>query len=100
MLVQQVAKRAARGVIRDVEAPLSERASRSESEPDSASLRKWRAASPPESGEARRRWRSNEHKQPSGLPGWLGTARADRSIEEPGRPGEARVMASTDGGKT
>jgi len=53
LLVQQVAKRAARGVIRDVEAPPSERVSRSESEPDSASLRKWRADSPPKSGEIR-----------------------------------------------
>jgi hypothetical protein len=24
------------------------------------------------------------------LPGWLGTARRDRSVEEPGRPGRAR----------
>src|SRR6266853_3221 len=28
-------------------------------------------------------------KQPSGLPGWLGTARRDRSVEDPGRPGRA-----------
>ena len=55
MLVQQVAKRAARGVIQRVEAPPSERVSRNVSEPDSASLRIWRVASPPESGEARRR---------------------------------------------
>ena len=25
-------------------------------------------------------------QQPSGLPGWLGTARVERLIEEPGRP--------------
>ena len=27
---------------------------------------------------------TGEH--PAGLPGWLGTARGDRSVEEPGRP--------------
>ena len=26
-------------------------------------------------------------KHPPDLPGWLGTARRDRSVEEPGRPG-------------
>ena len=26
---------------------------------------------------------------PSGLPGWLGTARRERLVEEPGRPGRA-----------
>ncbi len=57
MLVEHVAKRAARGVIRDVEAAPSERASPSESEANSASSRKWRADSPPESGEIRRQAR-------------------------------------------
>jgi len=28
-------------------------------------------------------------KHSSDLPGWLGTARRDRSVEEPGRPGRA-----------
>jgi len=28
-------------------------------------------------------------KHPLDLPGWLGTARRDRSVEEPGRPGRA-----------
>ena len=28
-------------------------------------------------------------KHPSDLSGWLGTARRDRSVEEPGRPGRA-----------
>jgi hypothetical protein len=31
--------------------------------------------------------------QPSDLPGWLGTARVDRSVEKPGRP--CRVTAQT-----
>jgi hypothetical protein len=26
-------------------------------------------------------------KHPSDLPGWLGTARRERTVEEPGRPG-------------
>jgi hypothetical protein len=69
LLVQQVAERAARGVIQRIEASPSERASRNESEPDSASLHSWRVTNPPESGEARRRWRSNEREQPLGLQG-------------------------------
>ena len=28
-------------------------------------------------------------KHPPDLPGWLGTARRERSVEEPGRPGRA-----------
>ena len=60
--------------------------SRSASEPDSASLRQWEWP-------VRRIWmkpaidgESNGRTQPSDFPGWLGTARADRSAEEPGRP--------------
>jgi hypothetical protein len=29
--------------------------------------------------------------QPSDLPGWLGTARVDRSVEKPGIPGRVAV---------
>jgi len=47
LLVQQVAKRAARGIILRVEASPIERASRNASEPDLASLHRWRVASPP-----------------------------------------------------
>jgi len=32
---------------------------------------------------------ANEQEHPSGLPGCKGTARRDRSVEEPGRPGRA-----------
>ena len=59
-------------------------------------------ASPPESGEAcHGKGRgsqtrsiafgvpSNERKHLAGLPGWKGTARANRSVEEPERPGTA-----------
>ena len=72
---------------RRVEAPRSERASRNASEPDSASLRKVECGQAARDDEACHRRPSNERMRASGLPGWLGTARADRSVEEPGRPG-------------
>ena len=60
--------------------------SRSVSEPDSASLRQWKWP-------VRRIWmkpaidgESNGRTQPSDFPGWLGTARVDRLVKEPGRP--------------
>ncbi len=37
--------------------------------------------------EACHRRPSNGREQPSSSPGWKGTARVDRSVEEPGRPG-------------
>jgi len=68
------------------EAPPSERVSSNASEPDSASLRKVECGQPSREGEARRlRWR-NERAARRGLPGWLGTAHTERSVEEPGRP--------------
>src|SRR5258708_32020807 len=38
-------------------------------------------------------------KQPSGLPGWLGTASRDRSVEEPGRPGRAGNAVGANGAR-
>ena len=53
-------------------------------------------ASPPDLDEARQdRWRSNRRMQPSDLPGWLGTARVERSAEEPGRPCRAEAEATS-----
>jgi hypothetical protein len=46
-------------------------------------------AIPPESGEACHGKGSNEQMHLAGLPGWKGTAHADRSVEEPERPGTA-----------
>jgi len=52
-------------------------------------------ANPPDWDEARQdRWRSNRHKQPADLPGWLGTARVERSAEEPGRPWRVEAEAT------
>ena len=56
MLVQQVAKQAARGVIQRVEALPSERVSRNVSEPDSASLHEWSVTSLLNQGEVRCQW--------------------------------------------
>jgi hypothetical protein len=68
------------------EALRGKRMSRSASKPDSASLNQWKWP-------VRRIWmkpaidgESNGRTQPSDFPGSLGTARADRSAEEPGRP--------------
>jgi hypothetical protein len=36
-------------------------------------------------------------KHLSDLPGWLGTARRNRSVEEPGRPGRAGKVVDPDG---
>src|ERR1700683_4446261 len=36
-------------------------------------------------------------KHPSDLPGWLVTARRNRSVEEPGRPGRAGKAVGPDG---
>jgi hypothetical protein len=33
-------------------------------------------------------------KHPPGLPGWLGAARVDRSVEEPGRPCRVEAQAT------
>ena len=33
-------------------------------------------------------------KHPPGLPGWLGAARVDRSVEEPGRPYRVEAQAT------
>jgi hypothetical protein len=39
-------------------------------------------------------------KHPLGFPGWLGAARVDRSVEEPGRPvGVAMKVANVKGKK-
>jgi hypothetical protein len=63
---------------------MGEHASRNASEPDSASLGEWKVVSPPTrmkpdtGGEA-------TGKHLPGLPGWLGAARVERSVEEPGR---------------
>ena len=72
-----------------------EHASRNASEPDSASIgrRRWpvlptRMKPDKTGGEA------NRHKQPSDLPGWLGTARVERSAEEPGRPCRVEAEAT------
>jgi hypothetical protein len=53
-------------------------------------------ASPPESGEACHGKGSNERIHLAGLPGWKGTARANRSVEEPERPGTAAGSSSAD----
>ena len=61
--------------------------SRNASEPDSASLCEVGAANLPYVMKPDTGGGSNGSEQPSGSPGWLGTAHGDRSVEEPGRPG-------------
>ena len=100
MLVQQVATRAARSGNRRVEAPPSERVSRSASEPDSASLNSMRVGQPSRMGEARRRWGAQRAMEPTGLAGVIGDSARGQIGQEPGRSGAARAMASTHGGKT
>ena len=39
-------------------------------------------------------------KHPLGFPGWLGAARVDRSVEEPGRPAGAAAQVANVKGKT
>jgi hypothetical protein len=69
----------------------NEGASPNASEPDSASLRLNGGGQPSRDGEACHQRLSNEPKQPLGRPGWLRRARAERSVEEPGRPGVVEV---------
>src|ERR1019366_8162803 len=66
----------------------SKPASRSASEPDSASLRKVEVASPPDRMKPDIGGGAMSKHSPD-LPGGLGTARRNRSVEEPGRPGRA-----------
>jgi len=56
-------------------------------------------AIPPESGEACHGKASNEHEPLAGLPGWKGTAHADRSAEEPERPGTAAGSSPANRGR-
>ena len=100
MLVHHVGNRAVFGSNPLAEAPNAEHMSRSASEPDSASLRFLEIGQPSREGEARRCQASNERMHLVELPGWLGTARVDRSVEEPERPVSPRVMSSTGRGKT
>jgi hypothetical protein len=69
------------------EALEGEPASRSASEPDSASLRRLRAAKLPDLTKPATGDEGMGYEQSPGSPGWEGTARGDRSAEEPGRPG-------------
>jgi hypothetical protein len=39
-------------------------------------------------------------KHPLGFPGWMGAAREDRSVEEPGRPARVAAQAANVKGKT
>jgi hypothetical protein len=66
------------------------------SEPDSASLHLNGGGQSSRDGEACHQQGRNELKHLLGRPGWLRRARAERSVEEPGRPG--RVSASSDTG--
>jgi len=61
--------------------------SRSGSEPDSASLCQLRAAKLPYVTKPATGGEAMGQEQSPGSPGWLGTARGERSVEEPGRPG-------------
>ncbi len=67
--------------------PDNEGVSPNESKPDSASLRENGGGQPSRDDEACHQWGSNERKHLLGRPGWLGRARAERSVEGPGRPG-------------
>jgi hypothetical protein len=58
-----------------------------DSEPDSASLRLNGGGQTAKGVEARNRQGRNGHMHLSGRPGWLGRARVERSVKEPGRPG-------------
>jgi len=71
-----------------------EHVSRNASEPDSASIGKRRWPVRRRGWSQTDRWWSNRRMQPSDLPGWLGTARVDRSVEEPGRPCRAGAKAT------
>jgi hypothetical protein len=74
---------------------MGEHASRNASEPDSASLGRMRVASEPTrmkpdtGGEA-------TGKHLPGSPGWLGAARVERSVEEPGRPCRVGAKATNE----
>ena len=63
-----------------------------DSEPDSASLRLNGGGQTAKGVEASSRQGRNGHVHLSGRPGWLGRARVERSVKEPGRPG---VVPST-----
>ena len=97
--VRYVANRAACPSNRQVEASCGKPASRSISEPDSASL-----CSLVESGyalrlaEACHRRGSNGCEHTPGSPGWLGAARGERPVEEPGRPVGVGVIAQRGAG--
>ena len=58
-----------------------------ESEPDSASLRLNGGGQTAKGVEARNRQGRNGRMHLSGRPGWVGRARVERSVKEPGRPG-------------
>ena len=58
-----------------------------DSEPDSASLRLNGGGQTAKGVEASNRQGRNGHEHLSGRPGWLGRARVERSVKEPGRPG-------------
>lgn len=59
--------------------------SRNACEPDSASKRCLQVANPPERGKPVTGGIETSNS-PLGLPGWLGAARVERPVEEPGRP--------------
>ena len=63
-----------------------------ESKPDSASIRCNGGGQPSRDDEACHQQGSNERKHLLGRPGWMGRARAERSVKGPGRPDEADVL--------
>jgi hypothetical protein len=61
-------------------------------EPDSASLLLNGGGQPSRDGKACHQRGRNEHEHLLGRPGWLRRARAERSVEEPGRPGTVYML--------
>ena len=74
----------------------NEGASPNASEPDSASLRLDGGGQPSRDDEACNQQGRNESKHLLGRPGWLRRARAERSAEEPGRPGTVWLLKGKD----
>ena len=83
---QQVADQARPGVIRAVRPWEANTRAVAKANPNRPRYAKWGWPNC-------QRWRSllpavkKRRKQPSDLPGWKGTARVEREVEEPGRPG-------------
>ena len=85
MLIQHVAGEQPEGKPERLKPRAGEPMSRSASELDSASLRTLGSASPPTRMKpATGREAMSQHL--SGSSGWLGAARGDRFVEEPGKP--------------